>query len=104
MKVNKLVRDNVPDIIRADNRTPSFHIAADEEYAEALQGKLQEEVAEFLSKPGVEEVVDIMDVLFAICELKNIDLDEMEAVGQKKAEIEGLFEKRIILEDNNYIA
>lgn len=94
----------MPDLIREDGRVPLFHIASEEEYAEALQAKLREEVEEFLANPDVDEVVDIMDVLFAICDLKNIDLDDLDEVGEEKASVEGLFEERVILEDNDHIA
>jgi predicted house-cleaning noncanonical NTP pyrophosphatase (MazG superfamily) len=44
MEFNKLVRDNIPEIIKKDGREPITHIAEDKEYEEALSRKLNEEV------------------------------------------------------------
>ena len=47
MREGKLVRDNIPDIIRADGKTPVTRILDQEEYLNELDRKLQEEVAEY---------------------------------------------------------
>jgi len=98
MEFNKLVRDKIPEIIRSDNKEPVTHIAEGQEYEGALVLKLQEEVDEFLENPSVEEIADILEVLEAVCVLKGVDLSNLAAVRQKKAEERGGFGKRIILE------
>ena len=95
---NKLVRDNIPEIIEKDGEKPITHIAEDEEYEKALMEKLQEEVNEFLTEPSKKEMADVLEVLYAIAKLKGFDLDEVEKVRQERAEKRGGFNKRIILE------
>lgn len=98
MHYDKLVRDKIPEIIKSKGEMPFTHIAEEQEYEEALTRKLQEEKDEFLANPSVEEAADILEVLRAICALKNISLDNVEAVRQQKAAKRGGFEQRIILE------
>lgn len=48
MKVyNKLVRDKILEIIEADRKTCKMRILSNAEYIEALEAKLNEEVAEY---------------------------------------------------------
>jgi predicted house-cleaning noncanonical NTP pyrophosphatase (MazG superfamily) len=98
MNFDKLVRDNIPEIIKNNGETPITHIAEEKEYEEALTRKLHEEIGEFLDDPSVEEVADIVEVLYAICALNGVDLQSLERVRQQKIEERGNFQKRIILE------
>ena len=45
---NKLVRDNIPDIIKKNGATPIIRILDDEEYFKELNRKLKEELNEYL--------------------------------------------------------
>lgn len=98
MTFDKLVRDNIPDIIERNGEKAITHIAEDAEYEEALTHKLHEEVGEFLENPCVEKVADILEVLHALCDLKGVDLQTIEEVRKQKAEERGGFSRRIILE------
>ncbi len=95
---NKLVRDKIPEIIKEAGEKPITHTAEEKEYVEALTRKFQEEVAEFLANPSVEEAADVLEVIQAICALKGIDISKLEEIRQKKADERGGFKDRIILD------
>lgn len=100
MKYNKLVRDNIPEIIRAKGETPTTHIADDAEYWQKLKEKLQEEVDEFLKDESMGEIADILEVLDAMYDVKGFDKREVEEVKEKKASERGKFAQRIILDES----
>ena len=82
---NKLVRDKIPDIILKDHCLPSTRILNDDEYIKELNKKLMEEVNEYLEAENIEEMVDILEVIRAILEAKNVTYDEIEEKRIKKA-------------------
>ncbi|MBT7903103.1 nucleoside triphosphate pyrophosphohydrolase [Candidatus Woesearchaeota archaeon] len=94
----KLVRDKIPEIIKADGRIPLTRIAEPDEYWIKLREKLVEEVDEFLESEKKEELADIVEVIKAICDYKNLGFDQLRVIRKKKVEERGKFEKRIILE------
>ncbi len=95
---SKLVRDSIPDIIRAEGRVAKIRIANDEEYQLKLREKLQEEVNEFLESENVEELADILEVVYALNESAGKDRNILESICEKKFHDRGGFSKRIILE------
>ena len=99
MKHNKLVRDRIPDIIKQDNRVPVTRIADDVEYWQKLKEKLLEEANEFHQDETEKELADILEVINAICEHKNIDKDRLEQLRKDRAEKRGAFRDKIILEE-----
>lgn len=99
MEYNKLVRDKIPDIIKNKGKVPIIHIASDEEYWKKLKEKLQEEVDEFMKDSNEEELADIFEVVYAICDYKKIDKKELELLRKKKTEERGGFKNKIILDE-----
>lgn len=99
MKVyNKLVRDNIPDIILKDNELPVTRILNEDEYIKALDKKLKEEVNEYLDGNNIEEMVDILEVIRAILRAKGSSYKEIEVKRKKKALKRGTFKKKVYLE------
>lgn len=95
---NKLVRDKIPEIIKADGLKPSTRTLNDAEYLKELIKKIKEEVAEFEAEPSVEELADIKEITIAIRESMGIHAGELEDVRRKKAVKNGRFKKKIFLE------
>ena len=99
---HKLIRDKIPEIIKADGKVCVTRILSDEEYVDALEKKLNEEVAEYQMDKNLEELADILEVLHAICIARGYTLEELETVRAKKAKERGGFEKKIFLESVEY--
>ena len=99
MKYNKLVRDKIPEIIKRKGSIPITHIASDDEYWQKLKEKLQEEIDEFMKDSNEEELADILEVVYAICDYMKIDKKELELLRKKKAEERGGFKDKIILDE-----
>ena len=99
MKVhNKLVRDKIPEIIKASGKAPVTHILSEEDYITALETTLNEEVVEYQTDKNLEEMADVLEVLQAICVARGYSLDDLEAMRAKKAEACGGFKDKIFLE------
>ncbi len=95
----KLIRDKIPEIIQADGKTCITRILSDEEYVDALEKKLNEEVAEYQTDKNLEELADILEVLYAICIARGYTLEEIRNQhGRRKARNVVGFEKKIFLE------
>lgn len=100
MKVyNKLVRDKITDIIEADGRIAKYRILDNNEYRQELNSKLQEEVKEYLDDNNVEELADIVEVVYGILNSMDVTIDEFEKVRIKKQKERGAFNKKIYLEE-----
>jgi predicted house-cleaning noncanonical NTP pyrophosphatase (MazG superfamily) len=97
----KLVRDRIPEIIKADGAECVTHIAKPDEYKRLLEAKLQEEVTEFLHNKCAEEIADILEVIEAIARLEGISVDEIKKAKTDKRTNRGSFNKRIVLETTN---
>ena len=96
MKYNKLIRDKIIEIIKEKGEIPITHIAEDEEYWIKLKEKLSEEVNEFLEDSNEKELIDILEVVDAICDFKKINKEDLK---KEKFEKRGGFNKKIILDE-----
>lgn len=95
---NKLVRGKIPEIIRNNGQIPVTHIATDSEYTIQLDRKLIEEVKEYLDSRNPGELVDVLQVIYEICENEGMSREQIEKLTVKKAAERGKFLERIILE------
>ena len=98
---NKLVRDNIPEIIHANGAEPVTRILDDVEYKQSLEDKLNEEYLEVLSSDGnerCEELADMIEVIRSLAALENSSLDEIIKIADEKKSRRGGFEKKIFLE------
>jgi predicted house-cleaning noncanonical NTP pyrophosphatase (MazG superfamily) len=96
---DKLVRDDIPDIIRENGEIPETHTADDEEYIERLCDKLVEEAEEYRESQDVEELADLMEVILSIRSLNHISRKQVERKRRTKREEKGGFEDRIVLDE-----
>lgn len=95
--LEKLVRDNIPEIIRNNGDEPITRILNEDEYIVALDEKLREEVAEYLENNDISELPDILEVIRAIATARGSSIEKVEAEREIKFEERGGFEQRISL-------
>ena len=98
---NKLVRDNIPEIIKGNGGEPYTRILDDEVYKKELEKKLNEEYHEVLEATGkerVEELADMIEIIKSLAQLEDSTLDEVIEVAQEKAQKRGAFKDKIYLE------
>jgi len=99
MKIyNKLVRDKIPEIIRATGKSFDVHYAKKEELLPLLETKLDEEAFEYLEAKNLEELADVMEVLFALANTLGYSEEDLINKRNEKREERGGFEKGIVLE------
>ena len=99
---NKLVRDNIPEIIEADNCIPIIRILSDEEYKIELEKKLYEEYQEVLATTNtndrIEELADMLEIIESLAHLERKTLEDVIEVAKVKSLKRGGFKKKIFLE------
>lgn len=99
--MGKLVRDLIPDIIRADGRTPDTRVLVADEYEHALLDKLVEEAEELRAADHdsrLEEAADVYEVLQALTVVMGVSLDQVAARADAKRAERGGFGKRLWLD------
>lgn len=94
---NKLIRDKIPQIIKQSGKQAIIEEVSGEEYLELLNAKLGEELQEYLESESVEELADLVEVVYAILEHKDVSLQEFEVIRKQKVEERGAFMKKLLL-------
>lgn len=96
---DKLVRDRIPEIIRAEGKDCTVEVLSDWDYLRFLDEKLNEELAEYQESKSLEELADLLEVLRAVVVARGCSWEELEKVRQEKAEKRGGFEKKLLLRE-----
>ncbi len=96
---NKLIRDNNVKIMQDKGCRVTYEILDDKRYGEELDKKLKEEVEEYLDDYSIEEMADVMEVIYAILKYRGVSMEEVEKIRKQKRDRKGAFEKKIFLKD-----
>ena len=94
---HKLIRDHIPQIIESKGGKAQIRVLSDEEYPIYLEAKLDEEVGEYHRDKNVEELADILEVVYALAESIGCSKEELIKIYQKKHDDRGGFKKKLFL-------
>ena len=95
----KLVRDRIPELATANGHPGTFHQATEAEYARWLRAKLLEEAQEAAtaSPAGLlEELGDVLQVLYALANQAVYSAAEVECARARKARTHGAYTRRLL--------
>ncbi len=84
----KLVRDRIPEIIRAKGDRPVTRVANSAEFLSRLGGKLVEEAQEARDADHdhqAEELADTLEVIYAMADEIGVSRDALEKIREAKA-------------------
>ena len=94
---DKLVRDGIPAIIEATGAACEVEILTEPEYLRRLDAKLEEELAEYRQEGNVEELADLLEVIYACAAARGYSAERLNALRDEKAAKRGRFDRRILL-------
>ncbi|WP_435359967.1 nucleoside triphosphate pyrophosphohydrolase [Haloarchaeobius sp. DFWS5] len=95
---DKLVRDEIPTVIRENGQTPVTHRVEGAEYRRRLREKLVEEAREFETDPSPEELADVLTVVDAIRAAESFDDEAVARERREKRTARGGFDDGVVLE------
>ncbi len=98
IKYNKLVRDEIPEIIKQSGKKCSTRLLNESEHLEYLYKKLDEETLEFQENYDINELADILEVIECILHFRGIAEDDFKKIKLDKQVTRGSFIKGICLE------
>ncbi|WP_100398862.1 nucleoside triphosphate pyrophosphohydrolase [Bacillus sp. FJAT-44742] len=98
---NKLVRDHIPSIIESSGKSFEIRNLSKQEYMQEARKKLQEELNEYLEtsndEEAVDELADILELLYALSKQHGSSPEKLEEARAIKAKSRGGFEEKIFL-------
>ena len=94
---NKLVRDKIPSIIEAEGRKVNIKQLNNDEFKNELNKKLLEEVNEYLEDNNVEELADIVEVIYGLIKSMCLSMEEFEKIRKETVENRGAFDTKTFL-------
>ena len=91
------MRDKKPEIIEVLGKICETEVLSDEEYLQMLDKKLGEELAEYHQEQNIEELADLLEVLYATAKARGYSIEELEQVRVDKEKARGGFDMKILL-------
>lgn len=96
----KLVRDHIPELAAANGQPASFHQANPVEFRRRLRAKLLEEAHEAAAATSpaglLEELGDVLQVLYALASDAGYAAAEVECARARKARTHGSYTRRLV--------
>ncbi|RNA66924.1 nucleoside triphosphate pyrophosphohydrolase [Alteribacter keqinensis] len=100
---NKLVRDRIPEVIAHTGKKAVWETLTDEQYLSCAKEKMKEELGEYLASKNddeaVEELADLLELIYCLAEQHNSTVDQLEVVRREKAEKRGSFKEKVFLRE-----
>ena len=84
MTYNKLIRDKIPEMIEQNGGNAVIRQLSQEEFVRFLEMKLDEEAGEYHRDKTVEELADILEVVYALAAVQGCTKEELLAVYNEK--------------------
>lgn len=102
VRMHKLVRDHIPQIIERDGWVPRVRTLSAEGFKDALLNKLVEEANEARQAQGIEalmlELADLQEVYLATIAAFNINPGKLGQIRRQRARERGAFSKKLFLD------
>lgn len=102
IKYDKLIRDKIPEIIEAKGSKAIVEVLDSDNFQKYLDIKLGEELKEYLEDGSVEELADLVEVIYALLECKGVSREEFEKIRVAKVEERGGFKEKLLLKEVIY--
>ncbi|MFA9378283.1 MAG: phosphoribosyl-ATP pyrophosphohydrolase [Lachnotalea sp.] len=99
IKYDKLVRDKIPEIIEHGGKQCEIAKVHGAELNSYLENKLHEEVGEYIEAKNLEELADIMEVLYGLAHSLGYSEQDLNECRADKYNKRGGFNKGIILKE-----
>lgn len=105
-RIEKLIRDRIPEIIRADGREPDVRQVSEDEVRPFVGLKIIEEAFEVFEAfndgdPAklALELADVLEVMERMMRVHGLNWDDVKALQRERAEARGKFEQNFLLAD-----
>lgn len=97
IQYRKLIRDKIPEIIQASGKQCEVEVLDDNAYLQMVDAKLDEELAEYHADQNIEELADLLEVIYAAVTARGYTVEQLEQTRIRKREKNGGFEKKLLL-------
>ena len=101
MVYKKAIRDKIPEIIKDSGFSCNVEKLEDAEFLKKLDKKLDEEIAEYKENGTVEELVDVIEIIQRISELRGVSAKHFQGIRDDKVKKRGAFKENLFLIDTS---
>ena len=101
LKINKLVRDNIPEMTKDEGGFTKFKILSQQEFLTEIKKKIVEEAQEVVDAKDKKEITteigDVLEIIDEIIKVAGLDKQEIEKSRMAKRQERSGYDKHIFL-------